>query len=331
MTEQKWQLDWPLIGQDRAISFLEKSILADKIAQTYIFSGPRDLGKSSLALAFARNLWQRSLPAAKQKLDVSSLNSDLYILERQVDKRQISVEQAREFSQRLSMSSFFNSYKIGIIKEAHLMTKEAQNSLLKTLEEPRDKVLIILLSEEPNALLATIHSRSQLIYFYPVSSEAVYDYLIANLDIKRSEAKEIAAAASGRPLQALQWAENPLLYKAVTDQNQLAFRFIASDLADRLEIIRTSFGEKPELSLVLDFLAEWEALWRDALLLNYHQNDKLRYPVLIDDWQIFWDKRQSNNPELDILQALELIKKSRAYARGSVSLKNILENLAIYL
>jgi DNA polymerase III subunit delta' len=330
MIEQTWQLDWPLIGQDRVISFLEKSILADKIAQTYIFSGPRDLGKSSLALAFARNLWQRSLPESKQELDVSSLNSDLYILERQADKRQISVEQAREFNQRLSMSSFFNSYKIGIIKEAHLMTKEAQNSLLKTLEEPRDKVLIILLSEEPNAILPTIHSRSQLIYFYPVSSEAVYDYLLDNLDIKRSEAKEMAAAASGRPLQARQWAEDPLLYQALTAQNQLAFRFIASDLPERLEIIRNTFGEKPELNLVLTWLSEWESLWRDALLLSYNQNDKLRYPALINNWQEFWQKRQPDKPELDILQALALIKKSRIYARGSVSLKNILENLAIY-
>jgi DNA polymerase III subunit delta' len=330
MIEQKWQLDWPSIGQDRVISFLEKSILADKIAQTYIFAGPRDLGKSSLALAFARNLWKRSLPDSSQKLDISSLNSDLYVLERQIDKRQISVEQAREFGKRLSMSSFFNSYKIGIIKEAHLMTKEAQSSLLKTLEEPRDKVLIVLLSEEPNTLLSTIHSRSQLIYFYPVSSETVYDYLLASLDIKNSQAKEIAAAASGRPLQALQWAENPALYATITEKNQLAFRFIAIDLAERLEILRNVFGEKPELDLVLDWLVEWEVLWRDALLLRYNQNDKLHYPALINSWQEFWQKRQSNNPELDILRALGLIKKSRLYVRGSVSLKNILENLAIY-
>jgi len=330
MIEKQWQLDWPLIGQDRVISFLEKSILADKIAQTYIFSGPRNLGKSSLALAFARNLWKRSLPDSKQSLDISSLNSDLYVLEKQPDKKYISVEQAREFSGRLSMSSFFNSYKIGIIKDAHLMTKEAQNSLLKTLEEPRDKVLIILLSEEPNSLLSTIRSRSQLIYFYPVSSEAVYDYLLSSLEIKRSVAKEITAASGGRPLQALQWAENPLLYKTITEKNQLAFSFIAADLPERLEIIRITFGEKPELNLVLDWLAEWETIWRDALLLSYNQNDKLRYPALIDNWQNFWLKRQSSNPEIEILKALDLIKKSRAYARGSVSLKNILENLAIY-
>lgn len=330
MMEKKWQLDWPLIGQDRVISFLEKSILADKVAQTYIFTGPRNLGKSSLALAFARNLWQKSLADSQQKLDISSLNSDLYILQRQADKKQISVEQAREFNNRLSMSSFFNSYKIGIIKEAHLMTKEAQSSLLKTLEEPRDKVLIILLSEDLNALLPTISSRSQLIYFHPVSNELVYDYLLSTFKIKRSLAKEISAAASGCPLQAKKWAEDPLAYQVVVEKNKIAFEFIDSQLARRLEIIRDIFGEKPEPALVLNWLNEWEALWRDALLLIYNQNDKLRYPALINHWHEFWQKKSNVDPKIDIIQALELIKKSRLYLKGSVSPKNILENLAIY-
>lgn len=330
MAVQKWQLEWPLVGQERVISFLEKSILADKIAQTYIFNGPKDLGKNSLALAFARNLWQKDLSDKEQFLDVDSLNSDIYILKRQSGKKQISVEQAREFNQRLSLSSFFNSYKIGIIKEAHLLTKEAQNALLKTLEEPRDKVLIILLSENISALLSTIVSRSQLLYFYPVPSAKVYDYLLDNLDIKRSEAKEIAAAASGRPLRALQWAQDQEAYKQVLEQTNKAFSFLTASLTDRLNMIKEIFGDKPEAEKLIRYLDEWELLWRDALLISFDHLDRIRYPFLLPDWRKFYEFKSSEEERVQILQSLHLIKQSRIYLQGSINSKNILENLAIY-
>lgn len=330
MKDANWQLEWPLIGQDRVISFLEKIILANKIAQTYIFTGPSYLGKSSLSLAFARNLWRHSFSDKSKKLDISSLNSDLYVLERLADKKYISVEQAREFSKKLTLSSFFNSYKIGIIKEAHLMTPEAQNSLLKTLEEPRDKVLIILLTEDHNKLLPTILSRSQILHFYPVKNEQVYDYLLSNLEVKRSLAKEIAAASSGRPLQARRWAENPDLYQEFVSKYKSAFTFLKSDLSDRLIMIREVFPDKIDEQTLNDYLNIWESLWRDALLLVYDQKDKLCYPALSENWSELWKKRDSVSREEVILRALELIKKSRMYLRHSFNTKHVLENLAIY-
>ncbi len=139
--------------------------MSGKLAQTYVFAGPRDLGKSSLALAFARNLWRQDRGVEVSQDDFTSLNSDLYILDKEPEKKQISVEQARDFIKRLSLSSFSNSYKIGIIKEATTLSIEAQNALLKTLEEPKDKVIIILLIEDTSVLMPTILSRSQVLYF----------------------------------------------------------------------------------------------------------------------------------------------------------------------
>lgn len=328
MNKTSWQLDWPLVGQDKVISFLEKSILADKIAQTYIFSGPKDLGKSSLALAFARNLWHKDLGDKGETLDEGSLNSDLYILEKLEDKKQISIDQVRDFNERLSLSSFFNSYKIGIIKEAHLLRLDAQNALLKTLEEPKENVLIILLTEQPEALLDTIISRSQLLYFYPVSSDVVYDYLLSvQKDAKRSQVKDMAAAASGRPLRALRYLEEPKLYQIMIERADKALLFISSDLSVRMSMIKDIFGEKPDRQLVFDYIENWEFLWRDALLVSLGQNDLMHYPAFISTWQKLM-------LELDLqakaLNALQHLQEAREYFKGAINLKNILENLAFH-
>ena len=130
---------WPKIGNEKNVEFLNRVVLSKKPAQTYIFLGPDDLGKSTIALAFARNLMAEALEGK------DGLNSDLHILEAEAEKKSISIEQTRELIKALSLSSFLDSYKIGIIKEADSLTTEAQNALLKTLEEPREKVILILM------------------------------------------------------------------------------------------------------------------------------------------------------------------------------------------
>ncbi len=331
MSETPVQFSCPPIGQERAASFLEKSLISGKLAQTYIFAGPRDLGKASLALAFARNLWRFDHGQKENDDNFENVNSDLYILEREADKKQISVDQAREFSKRLSLSSFLNSYKIGIIKEAELLSTEAQNALLKTLEEPRDKVVIILLVEDVSALMPTIASRSQILYFYPVSSAAVYDYLLASLEIKRSDTKEMSAAALGRPLQARQWAENPALYQEQSDLVKQLFNFLNTDLADRFSQINAA-GTEGSLSAdtARQWLDIWESLWRDALLLSLNQEDRLRYPALLPKWKQYLESWPESERAPKALVCLKQLQQARIYINGFVNPKNILESLAIY-
>ncbi len=324
------QFTWPPIGQDRAAAFLEKSLAGGNMAQTYIFAGPKDLGKASLALAFAHNLW-RTDGAATSDDNFESLNSDLYILEKEAEKKQIGVEQARDFIKRLSLSSFLNSYKIGIIKEAETLSLEAQNALLKTLEEPREKVIIILLVEELSTLMPTIASRSQILYFYPVAASSVYDYLLASLDIKRSLAKDLAAAALGRPLQARQWAEDKDAYQEHLDRVRLLFDFLQMPLAERLTAIAAA-GTESSLSreVAEEYLDTWESLWRDYLLLSLGQTDRLRYPFLLPDWQKLSLAPTETERIRHALACLSQLRQARAFLQGFVNPKNVLESLAIY-
>jgi DNA polymerase-3 subunit delta' len=201
MSQPGWS--WPGIGNDKVTEFLECAYSSGQVAQAYIFVGLDDLGKSTVALAFARNLQGQP----------EGFNSDLHILEPEAGKKSISIEATREFIKTLNLSSFLNSYKIGIIKEAELLSEEAKSALLKTLEEPKDKVVIILLVSDESRLPATILSRSQLVYFYPVPAALIYDYLIDNYGANRSLAKDLANLALGRPLLALKLLEHPEEYK----------------------------------------------------------------------------------------------------------------------
>jgi DNA polymerase III delta prime subunit len=81
-------LQWPKIGNDKAITFLEAAISSGKVASTYIFSGPEDLGKSTVAFAFAKNL---------QGDNEGGFNSDLHVLQREEGKKSISIEAVRSF------------------------------------------------------------------------------------------------------------------------------------------------------------------------------------------------------------------------------------------
>lgn len=332
MTEIDTKYNWPKIGNEKAIAFLTSVLDNSSSASTYIFNGRGNLGKSTIALAFARNLQNLS----KIKVEESeSLNSDLHILERGPEEKSISIEAVREFIKILSLGSFSNSYKIGIIKEASYLSEEAKSALLKTLEEPRSKVIIILLVDDISDLPATIISRAQVLYFEPVSSEIVYDYLINNYGTNRSQAKDLANLCLGRPLEAIAYLENPEKYKNYLEKAELWLDFcLARDVNKRLEILDNLFKDKTwskearDSAESLIFLGE--GLARDLMLLALDQPNLMQHIVLSD--KLITLKTNFNNSDEVIVKALnwlKLLAQAREYLQGNVNPRLILEQVAI--
>jgi hypothetical protein len=194
--EIKSKYIWPAIGQESLFTALEKTLEAGKLSQAYAFVGPDGVGKREIALAFAHNL---VVSSGGQIPDQGSQSySDLMIVRREEGKKNISIDQIRDLIHRLSMSSFLGSYKIGIVEEAESLSLDAANALLKTLEEPRDGCIIILVASSLSELPPTIMSRLAIWRILPAKREAVYDYLLS-LGAKREAAKEISALSWGRP------------------------------------------------------------------------------------------------------------------------------------
>jgi DNA polymerase-3 subunit delta' len=320
------EFSWPTIGNEKVIEFLERGLQHDKIAQTYVFSGLDDLGKSTIALAFARRLQGES----------EGRSSDLHILAPEPESKSISIAAAREFIKMLNLSSFLNSYKIGIIKEADRLSEEAKSALLKTLEEPREKVVIILLVAEADKLPATIRSRAQILYFYPVPAAATYDYLIKNYQVSRSLAKDLANLSLGRPLVALKFLEHPEEYKEYLERAEKWLSLSALDANARLRVLNEIFSDKSwsqqARATAGDIIFLAEGLARDLLLLSLGAPERLQHAALMPALE----KTLAGLAEADgegggptALKQLKICAQAKEYLDGSVNPRLVLEQMAI--
>ena len=316
--------DWPKIGHEQIALYLDKSLASSKLAQTYIFAGPENLGKSTMALAFARNL----LLSDGQDADTfSSVNSDLHILAREAGKKNVSIEAVRGLIKMLSLSSFLNSYKIGIIKEAETLSQEAANALLKTLEEPRDKVVVILLASSVDLLPATIVSRAQVLYFYPVPTNKIYDYLFQDLNLGRSSAKDIAALSAGRPLLATKFAEDKELYEKHLLIAKTFFNFFGADISSRLKALNNLVSGEGTLTVdrASEILEIWQRAARDVLLYSLSCQDLAQHSALQSDIEAVITSHPDSAPYF--LSVLELLDKLKKYLAANVAPSAVLEQL----
>lgn len=324
MSQPEWS--WPPIGNAKVIEFLERGIQNNKIAQTYVFAGPDDLGKSTIALAFARNLQGNQ----------EGFNSDLHILQPEAGGKSISIEATREFIKMLDLSSFLNSYKIGVIKSASLLSEEAKSALLKTLEEPKDKVIIILLATDENDLPATILSRSQILYFHPVPAAIIYDYLIESHGANRSLAKDLANLALGRPLTALHLFEHPEEYRAYLERAENWLSLIMADTNTRLKILDKIFSDKTWSKQALDsaqgVILLIEGLARDLLLLNLGQRERLQHSAILPllEKTLAWLEKEGGDQSLALIfRQLKLAAQAKEYLAANVNPRLVLEQIAI--
>lgn len=317
--------EWPQIGNENLIEFLDRSLDQHKLAQTYVFAGSEDLGKSTVALAFARNL---IISDVAETRDFSSVNSDLHILSREPGKKNISIEAVRDFIKMLSLSSFLNSYKIGIIKEAETLSPEAANALLKTLEEPREKVIIILLTSSVDLLIPTIVSRSQVLYFYPVAFETVYDYLIKELNLGRSDAKDMAALAAGRPLLAAKFVQDEAIYDTQLATARLFLSFFNSNIPKRLKALSDYLtGNGPlSASKASDILESWARVTRDLLLQATGCQELIQHTALIPEINAL-NTAASSEALLYYSEILELLYTLKRYLAANVAPNAVLEQV----
>jgi DNA polymerase III delta prime subunit len=160
-----------IIGHKKQLEFLKKKLELNQLSHAYLFSGPKEIGKKTLALEFAELLDCRF----PDLLIVESVNSTSSIKNKK-DNLEIDIGQIRDVQKFLSYKSYHGGYKMVVVDNAERMNIDAQDCFLKDLEEPKGKTLIILVSSKPDVLLPTIFSRCQAIKFFrpkdlPVNAE----------------------------------------------------------------------------------------------------------------------------------------------------------------
>lgn len=302
-----------IIGHNKITNLLNRSITRGIISHAYLFSGPEHVGKFTVALDFAERL-------AGGKAEV---NPDLIIIKPEADpastrgdrsstrggekkgiikKTDIKIEQVRDLRHQLSLMAASGKYKVAIIDDADRLNKAAQNALLKTLEEPSDKIVLILVSRDDKKMLPTILSRCQRVKFGPVSRKE----LEKNIPAGEKNKEAVIFWSLGRP---------GLMLNLVRDSREMDFRenavaelkiLLNKSLAEKLAIAETLGKDAREAARKLNL---WAVILRENLLGRgvFGQSRKKCFEIIEN-----------------IEKSLELIKETNSNTRL------ILENLFLH-
>src|SRR6202795_2049913 len=218
-----------LVGQEHVTRTLANAIQSNRVAHAYIFSGVRGVGKTTTARILAKALNCAKGPTAEPDNTCDSCReisagTSLDVLEIDAASNR-GIDQIRELREMVRYAPAASRNKVVILDEAHQLTDEASNALLKTLEEPPERVIFILATTQPEDLEDTIRSRSQHFHFRALTFNEITDRLkyIAskeNLKIEDGALAVIARMAEGSMRDALSLLEQARAYCGDDIQDQ---------------------------------------------------------------------------------------------------------------
>lgn len=229
-----------IVGHQKIINFLDKSIEKNAVSHAYIFSGPKHLGKFSMALDFARKLTGSS---AEINPDIAIVRPDIRENKGISKEGDIKIDKIREFIHQLSVTSYSGKCKIGIIDGAEKMNRSAQNSLLKSLEEPMDNVVIILVTCDLEKLLPTVKSRCILKRFYLVSEAEIEGMLPSGINGK----KNIIFWSLGRPGLLKELVEKKEKMNKIHEAERELLSLFSFNMSEKIDLAEKASKDVPAL------------------------------------------------------------------------------------
>ena len=255
-----------------------------RLAHSYLITGPAKIGKTTLAFDIARavNCVSNSPPcdACRQcRLITSGLHPDVREigLEKARSGRlrtMISIEQVREVQRDASLLPYEGRSRVFVFELAEKLSGEAANSLLKTLEEPPESVIIILAASDANAVLPTILSRCRRIELSPIPARAVSNFLAEKKSVGRERANQIAGLSGGRLGWAIEASDDPSIIERIVESMDAIESAIGGSLTDRFDYAeRLASRFSSDRQGVFSEMELWQSWWRDALLLGYGKDD----------------------------------------------------------
>lgn len=243
-----------LVGNENNKYILKETITKGNILHSYMFFGNEGIGKKLFALEFAKMILcenQKNSPCEKCKSCIefdSNNNPDFFFIE--PDGNSIKIDQIRNMQKGILEKPIISSKKVYIINNAETMTKEAQNCLLKTLEEPQEYVVIILIVSDENSMLPTIKSRCTKIFFEKISDENLKTYIKEKIGDVHFE-ESMIKLSEGSIGKCIEISKKQEILKKIED-------FINNiENMDEVQIINASsfFNEnKEDINLILDYI-----------------------------------------------------------------------------
>jgi|SRR5579872_908494 len=252
-------MKWKVIGHKNQKFFLENVLKNRNFSHAYLFAGPQQIGKKTLAAEFA-NLIFESTASQHINFDPEKVNPDLIIYGPEQNK----IEDARNLIHGLSLKPFAFAYKIAIIDDFENFTDEAANSILKTLEEPNPTTIIILITSNKKRILPTVLSRCQALDFNRLPENEL-------------EAGKFAAVYNGKLGKKIKFEQDKDFEQRLISQSEALKKIKDQNISGRLLAIKDySDFENPELA---EILGNW--LDQEQYALTHDSPEKFRNPALL--------------------------------------------------
>jgi len=257
-----------ITGHDDIIKNLGGALISGRVSHAYLFSGPEGVGKMTTAMAFAAALMCQCPTEGDGcgecdgcRKVFRGLHPDVSII--RPDGSTVKINQIRQLTAGVQMGPATGRWTVRIVDGADLMTVEAANSMLKTLEEPLPGVIIILVAARPQALLPTIISRCQHMYFQPLLKYQLVQGMIRVAGVPEEEVLLAASLAGGSMGKAL-----GLLTGGVAARDRaygVIQGLIGAPVEEILALAGDCAGKREDVVVLLEMIMVW---FRDAMLYN---------------------------------------------------------------
>jgi DNA polymerase-3 subunit delta' len=276
-------MNWHIHEQDWAVNLLRSHAARDsqnvrgQLRHAYLFTGPEGVGRRTLAVRFAQALNCPSPPeqggfcgVCRDCRQIQSLaHPDLSLLLPEEGHKDILIDQVRGLQHTLALSPYTASYRIALLPDFQRSTDQAQNALLKTLEEPPDKVILLLTAHTPEQLLATIVSRCEVIRLRPASIGSTQTYLQTEKGLTTEKARLLAHLSGGRVGAAIRLAEDPTALTRRLEHLETLLELLPARRYARFKLAASLVKPWDRARQILgEVLPIWLSFWRDVFLMS---------------------------------------------------------------
>mgnify|MGYP000346368892 FL=1 len=320
-----------IVGHEQIKEHMQAAIRDKKPFHAYLFQGEEGVGKEALARTFAAGLQCQSELADKPCKECVSCRQmesgnqpDVIWVTR--EKASLGVDEIREqLCNTMDIKPFSSPYKIYLVPEAEKMTEAAQNALLKTIEEPPEYGIVILMTSNISALLPTIQSRCLTMEFRPLSTAVVESYVKEHCQVPDYQARASAAFAQGNLGKAMRYAKSEDFIERKDHIISLLRHVEQMDLSEMLAVIKDLGTRKDEVRDYIDLMVLW---YRDVLLFKATKDIN---QLLFQDEASYISREASHRSYEKIEEILQAFEKAKVRLRANVNFDITMELMLLAL
>lgn len=270
-------MNWDMLGHEWAVNLLREHVAQGNFRHAYLITGPQGTGRRTLALRFAQalNCPQPLAPGepcrtCRTCTQIENMqHPDLSVVQAEQTGGVLRVDQVRDLLPSLSLAPYQARYRIALFLRFEEANLNAANALLKTLEEPAERVVLLLTAESAESLLPTIVSRCEMLRLRALNLDSLTRGLQERWEIPETDARLLAHLSNGRVGAALSLHRSPELLKQRQVWLQDHHRLLSASRLRRFEYADSLAKDKQRL---LPALEVWQSLWRDVFLRASRSN-----------------------------------------------------------